>query len=381
MPGVVHFWGPYPYRSAFHSETEEQERERALAHLRDTIMVEGAAHGRGDHPRDRRRHQRHPRPAATATCRACATLCDEHGIVLIADEVMAGLRPLRRVVRRRPLGRHARPHHLRQGRQLRLRPARRRRHLRRDRGDLRPAGLPGRPDLLRPPARLRRRPSPRSTSSARRASSRTPASSAPTSSARAARDRRAAPARRRRPRPRRLLGRRARARPRRPASRSCRSTPPARRPRRWASSRPRARSAGCGRSPTSTAPTSCRRARRRPTRSREGLAVLDEALDGRRQLLHRQLIHAPPWALRTSGAAPHADRRVEADPWRRRCVARQDLPAAGGDRTGLGAGRGANAATLRAGDVPVGALVPGQVCLLWLSGQASPGCTPSAPWR
>ena len=40
------------------------------------------------------------------------------------------LRPLRRVVRRRPLGRHARPHHLRQGRQLRLRPARRRHHLR-----------------------------------------------------------------------------------------------------------------------------------------------------------------------------------------------------------------------------------------------------------
>ena len=40
------------------------------------------------------------------------------------------VRPLRRVVRRRPLGRHARPHHLRQGRQLRLRPARRRGHLR-----------------------------------------------------------------------------------------------------------------------------------------------------------------------------------------------------------------------------------------------------------
>ena len=38
----MHFWGPYTYRSAFHSETEEQERDRALQHLRDTIMVEGA---------------------------------------------------------------------------------------------------------------------------------------------------------------------------------------------------------------------------------------------------------------------------------------------------------------------------------------------------
>ena len=56
------------------------------------------------------------------------------------------LRPLRRVVRRRPLGRDPGPDHLRQGRQLRLRAARRRDHLRRDRRDLRriaptPGGL------------------------------------------------------------------------------------------------------------------------------------------------------------------------------------------------------------------------------------------------
>ena len=67
------------------------------------------------------------------------------------------LRPLRRVVRRRPLGRDARPDHLRQGRQLRLRAARRRDHLRRDRGDLRRARLPRRAHLLRPPAGLRQR--------------------------------------------------------------------------------------------------------------------------------------------------------------------------------------------------------------------------------
>ena len=42
IPGVVHFWGPYPYRSAFHSSSAEEETTRALQHLRDTIMVEGA---------------------------------------------------------------------------------------------------------------------------------------------------------------------------------------------------------------------------------------------------------------------------------------------------------------------------------------------------
>ena len=41
MPGVVKFWGPYTYRSAFHSTTEAQECERALQHLDDVLMVEG----------------------------------------------------------------------------------------------------------------------------------------------------------------------------------------------------------------------------------------------------------------------------------------------------------------------------------------------------
>src|SRR6478735_11556139 len=34
MPGVVRYWGPYLYRSAFHSSTPEEETERALQHLR-----------------------------------------------------------------------------------------------------------------------------------------------------------------------------------------------------------------------------------------------------------------------------------------------------------------------------------------------------------
>ena len=89
QPGIVHFWGPYTYRSAFHSETEEQERDRALAHLRDTLMVEGA----------------HTVAAVILETvvgtngilvppdgylEGVRRICDEHGIMLIADEVMAG---------------------------------------------------------------------------------------------------------------------------------------------------------------------------------------------------------------------------------------------------------------------------------------------------
>jgi taurine--2-oxoglutarate transaminase len=41
MPGVIHYWGPYLYRSAFYSQSEEEESVRSLQHLRDLIMVEG----------------------------------------------------------------------------------------------------------------------------------------------------------------------------------------------------------------------------------------------------------------------------------------------------------------------------------------------------
>src|SRR3954468_1947817 len=41
VSGVVHFYGPYTYRSAFHAQDDQKECERALTHLRDTIMVEG----------------------------------------------------------------------------------------------------------------------------------------------------------------------------------------------------------------------------------------------------------------------------------------------------------------------------------------------------
>lgn len=89
MSGTVKFWGPYPYRSAFHSASPEQECERALAHLADVLMVEG------------------PHTVAAIVLETVVggngilvppdgylqgvrELCDRHGIVMIADEVMAG---------------------------------------------------------------------------------------------------------------------------------------------------------------------------------------------------------------------------------------------------------------------------------------------------
>ncbi len=89
IPGSVHFWGPYAYRSAFHATSEAEEGARALQHLADTIMVEGPSTiaaiiletvvGTNG--------ILVPPPGYLAGVRE---LCDRHGIVLIADEVMAG---------------------------------------------------------------------------------------------------------------------------------------------------------------------------------------------------------------------------------------------------------------------------------------------------
>ena len=89
MPGVVRYFGPYLYRSAFYASTPQEESERALAHLRDLITFEGpktvaaiiletvvGTNG-----------ILVPPPGYLAGVRA---LCDEFGIVMIADEVMAG---------------------------------------------------------------------------------------------------------------------------------------------------------------------------------------------------------------------------------------------------------------------------------------------------
>lgn len=87
--GTVHFFHPYLYRTAFHSTTEEEESQRALEHLEQLISFEG--------------------PSTTAALivesipgtagiymplpgylQGVRERCTRHGIVLIADEVMAG---------------------------------------------------------------------------------------------------------------------------------------------------------------------------------------------------------------------------------------------------------------------------------------------------
>ncbi|MFM2478550.1 aspartate aminotransferase family protein [Celerinatantimonas sp. MCCC 1A17872] len=87
--GHVHFFQPYLYRSEFSAEDETQECERALAHLRRVIELEGpdaiaavllesipGTAGILTPPKD--------------YLKGVRKLCDEFNIVMILDEVMAG---------------------------------------------------------------------------------------------------------------------------------------------------------------------------------------------------------------------------------------------------------------------------------------------------
>jgi taurine--2-oxoglutarate transaminase len=89
MSGVVRYWGPYLYRSAFHAEDEKQECERALSHLRDVLMVEGAHTVAAIilEPVVGTNGILVPPEGYLAGVRE---ICDEFGILLIADEVMSG---------------------------------------------------------------------------------------------------------------------------------------------------------------------------------------------------------------------------------------------------------------------------------------------------
>ena len=87
--GVVHFLPAYTYRSHFGSENEKQETERALNHLRDVVMLEGtgqvAAIVLEAIPGTAGIYL--PPPGYLEGVRK---LCDDHGIMLIFDEVMSG---------------------------------------------------------------------------------------------------------------------------------------------------------------------------------------------------------------------------------------------------------------------------------------------------
>ena len=87
--GHVHFFGPYLYRSAFWANSEEEECARALEHLENTIIFEGAktigailiesvvgTAGVLVPPK--------------GYLEGVRALCDKYGILWIADEVMAG---------------------------------------------------------------------------------------------------------------------------------------------------------------------------------------------------------------------------------------------------------------------------------------------------
>jgi taurine---2-oxoglutarate transaminase len=85
----VKFWGPYPYRSAFHANSAREECERAMTHLADVLMMEGAhtvaaivletvVGGNGVLvPPD-------------GYLEGVRKICDQHGVVMVADEVMTG---------------------------------------------------------------------------------------------------------------------------------------------------------------------------------------------------------------------------------------------------------------------------------------------------
>ncbi len=87
--GVVHFFGPFLYRSAFSATTEAEECERALASLEATIQFEG--------PTGIAAIILETVPGTAGIMvppegylRGVREICDRYGIVYIADEVMCG---------------------------------------------------------------------------------------------------------------------------------------------------------------------------------------------------------------------------------------------------------------------------------------------------
>ncbi|NQE92004.1 aspartate aminotransferase family protein [Nocardia terpenica] len=86
---VIRFFGPYPYRSAWDTGSPEEETAAALRHLRQVIELEGPQHIAGLILETvvGTNGVLVPPPGYLAGVRA---LCDEFGIVYIADEVMAG---------------------------------------------------------------------------------------------------------------------------------------------------------------------------------------------------------------------------------------------------------------------------------------------------
>src|SRR5665213_111811 len=87
--GVVHFFGPFLYRSEFFAQNETEECERALKHLEQMVFFEGPSNIAAIIL------ETVPGTAGIMTpppgyLQGVREICDRYGIVYIADEVMAG---------------------------------------------------------------------------------------------------------------------------------------------------------------------------------------------------------------------------------------------------------------------------------------------------
>ncbi len=87
--GIVHFFGPYAYRSSFWSQTDEEEGQRALEHLEQLVAFEG--------PKTIAAIVLETIPGTAGILvppdgylAGVRKICDRYGIVYVADEVMAG---------------------------------------------------------------------------------------------------------------------------------------------------------------------------------------------------------------------------------------------------------------------------------------------------
>jgi taurine--2-oxoglutarate transaminase len=87
--GIVHFFGPYPYRSPFWSDSPEQECQRALEHLEQVVAFEG--------PGTIAAIVLETIPGTAGILvppdgylAGVREICDRYGIIYVADEVMAG---------------------------------------------------------------------------------------------------------------------------------------------------------------------------------------------------------------------------------------------------------------------------------------------------
>ena len=89
IPGVVHFFGPYPYRCPFGSRDAEECGQKTLSVLKEQLMF--------DNPKSVAAIIMEPIvgtngiiPPTTSYMKGLRQLCDENGILLIIDEVMSG---------------------------------------------------------------------------------------------------------------------------------------------------------------------------------------------------------------------------------------------------------------------------------------------------